>query len=273
MENPKVLVAIFHGLYEPWLSILHQGQAKTWIQLSRPPEIQVVNFHSTKLGVIGWKLDRLHEYLRWKNKWFAYVLQIFDRIMGLPFVFFVPSYSKSSKLVTTDPAVHIHFPDSYQFMRWKDLSVLNYFVRETKADFIFMSTTSSYLLPQRLFEVIRSLPRERVYAGVNPYEGANFAAGNNRLISRDVAELILKKRYKFNPGIIEDRAMGEMLTRLEIEFRPLPSLHLTSENQLDEISNSELLKHFHVRVKSGLFKKRNDVRLMHAVHRRVLEEI
>ncbi len=273
MENPKVLIALFHGLYEPWLDILHQGQAKTWIQLSRPSEIQVVNFHSTKLGVLGWKFDRLHEYLRWKNKWFAFVLQFFDRIVGLPLVFFVPSYSKSNKLITTDPAVHIHFPDSYQFMRWKDLSVLNYFVTETKADFIFMSTTSSYLLPQKLLEIIQSLPRESVYAGVNPYEGANFAAGNNRLISRDVAELILKKRYKFDPGIIEDRAMGEMLTRLKIEFKPLPSLHLTSEDQLDEISSSELMRHFHVRVKSGLFQKRNDVALMQAVHRRVLEEI
>jgi hypothetical protein len=88
-----------------------------------------------------------------------------------------------------------------------------------------------------------------------------------------VAELILKKRYKFDPGIIEDRAMGEMLTRLKIEFKPLPSLHLTSEDQLDEISSSELMRHFHVRVKSGLFEKRNDVPLMRAVHRRVLEEI
>jgi hypothetical protein len=273
MDNPKVFVALFHGLYEPWLGILHQGQAKTWIQLNRPPEIQVVNFHSTKLGAFGWKFDRLHEYLRWKNKWFAYVLQIFDRLTGFPLMFYLPSYSKSDKLLTNDLAVHIHFPDSYQFMRWKDLAVLKYFITETNADFVFMSTTSSYLLPQKLLEVIQSLPRNRIYAGVNPYEGANFAAGNNRLISRDVAELILKHRHRFDPGIIEDRAMGEMLTRMKIVFKPLPSLHLTSENQLNEISNSELLSHFHVRVKSGPFQKRTDVSLMHAIHRRVLEEI
>jgi len=273
MENPKILVALFHGLYEPWLNILHQGQAKTWIQLSRPSEIQVVNFHSTKLNALGWRFDRLHEYLRWKNRWYAYVLRIFDRLIGFPMIFYTPTYSKSDKLTTNDLAVHVHFPDSYQFMRWKDLSVLKYFLTETSADFIFMSTTSSYLLPQKLLEVVRSLPREGIYAGVNPYEGANFAAGNNRLISRDVAELILKQRYRFDPGIIEDRAMGEMLKRMKIEFHPLPSLHLTSENQLNQISNTELLSHFHVRVKSGLFQKRNDVSLMHAVHRRILEEI
>jgi hypothetical protein len=273
MNNPKVLVALFHGLYEPWLSILNQGQAKTWLDLDRPSEIQVVHFHSTKLGALGWKFDRLHEFLRWKNKWFAYVLQIFDRLVGFPLMFYVPSYSRSEKLDTTDLAVHIHFPDSYQFMRWKDLSVLKYFVTETNADFIFMSTTSSYLLPHKLLEVIQAFPMNKVYAGVDPYNGANFAAGNNRLISRDVANLILKHRIRFDPGVIEDRAMGEMLTRMKIEFKPLPSLHVTSEDELDGTPNSKLMSHFHIRVKSGAFHKRNDVSLMRAVHRRVLGEI
>lgn len=273
MNNPKVLVALFHGLYEPWLSILNQGQAKTWLELTRPSEMQVVHFHSTKLGALGWKFDRLHEFLRWKNKWFAYVLQIFDRLVGFPLMFYVPSYSRSEKLDTTDLAVHIHFPDSYQFMRWKDLSVLKYFVTETNADFIFMSTTSSYLIPHKLLEVIQTFPKNKVYAGVNPYDGANFAAGNNRLISRDVANLILKHRIRFDPGVIEDRAMGEMLTKMKIEFKPLPSLHVTSEDELDGISNSKLMGHFHIRVKSGVFLKRNDVSLMQAVHRRVLGEI
>lgn len=273
MHNPKVLVALFHGLYEPWLSILNQGQAKTWLELERPSELEVVHFHATKLGSLGWKIDRLHEFLRWKNKWFAYALQIFDRIVGFPLLLFVPSYSRSRKLGTTDLAVHIHFPDSYQFMRWKDLAVLKYFVTETTAEFIFMSTTSSYLLPHKLIEVIQTFPMNKVYAGVNPYDGADFAAGNNRLISRDVAELILKNRRKFDPGVIEDRAMGEMLSRMNINFKPLPSLHLKSEAELSGTSNCELLSHFHIRVKSGFFHKRNDVSLMRAVHRRILEEL
>ena len=273
MNNPKVLVALFHGLYEPWLSILNQGQAKTWLELERPSEMQVVHFHSTKLGALGWKFDRLHEFLRWKNKWFAYVLQIFDRLVGFPLMLYIPSYSRSEKLVTTDPAVHIHFPDSYQFMRWKDLSVLKYFVTETNADFIFMSTTSSYLLPHKLLEMIQTFPMNKIYAGVNPYDGANFAAGNSRLISRDVAKLILKHRIRFDPGVIEDRAMGEMLTKMKIEFKPLPSLHVTSEDELDGTPNSKLMSYFHIRVKSGVFLKRNDVSLMRAVHRRILGEI
>lgn len=273
MNKPKVLLALFHGLYEPWLSILHQGQEKTWLRLDRPPEVQVVHFHATKLRTPGWKFDRFHEFLRWKNKWFAYVLEIFDRLVGFPLMLYIPSYSRSNELKITDPAVHIHFPDSYQFMRWKDLSVLKYFVTETNADFIFMSTTSSYLLPNKLLEQIQTLQRNRVYAGVNPYEGANFAAGNNRLISRDVAKLILKYRYRFDPGIIEDRAMGEMLTKMKIGFTPLPSLHLTSKDDLDRTSNSELMNNFHIRVKSGAFNERNDVSLMEAVHERVLRVI
>jgi hypothetical protein len=273
MDNPKILVALSHGLYEPWLGILHQGQAKTWLTLNRPPEIQVAHFHSTKLKALGWKFDRLHEFLRWKNKWFAYALQLFDRLIGFPLILYIPSYSKSNELITIDPAIHIHFPDSYQFMRWKDLAVLKYFVDETNADFIFMTTTSSYVIPQKLLILIRALPKRNVYAGVNPYDGANFAAGNNRLISRDVAELILKNRLRFDPGIIEDRAMGEMLSIMKIEFMPLPSLQLTSEYELVQTPNDVLMSNFHIRVKSGVFHKRNDVSLMHAVHGRVVEAV
>ncbi len=121
--------------------------------------------------------------------------------------------------------------------------------------------------------MIRALPKRNVYAGVNPYDGANFAAGNNRLISRDVAELILKNRIRFDPGIIEDRAMGEMLSIMQIEFTPLPSLQLTSEYELVQTSNDVLMSNFHIRVKSGVFHKRNDVSLMHAVHGRVVEAV
>jgi hypothetical protein len=32
MNKPKILIAVGHGLYEPWIDILHEEQRKTWLR-------------------------------------------------------------------------------------------------------------------------------------------------------------------------------------------------------------------------------------------------
>jgi hypothetical protein len=117
--------------------------------------------------------------------------------------------------------------------------------------------------------MISALPKAGLYAGVKAYEGANFAAGNNRLISRDVAIAILKNRIYFDCGMIEDAAMGRLVNRLGFPFRQLPSLNITTLGQLESSQDSIFENHFHIRVKSGSFLQRNDVEIMKQVHSRI----
>jgi len=272
MKNPTVLVAIGHGLYEPWLSILHQGQEKTWLTQKPPTGISTIHFHGTPVGKIGWKLDRLHEWIRWKNRWFAAFLRLIDRVRGIPILLFIPRVSPSTKLRTDLLALHIHFPDTYQNVRWKDVAILNYFVKEREEDFILFTTTSSYIHYKHLLTTISELRNQDFYGGVVPYEGANFAAGNNRLISRGAAEKFLSHKIFFDPGYIEDVAMGKVFSKLGIGLVPLPSCNFSSIDGVESLTQEVFSSNYHFRMKSGSFKNRQDVFIMRSLHDRIQNE-
>jgi hypothetical protein len=53
---------------------------------------------------------------------------------------------------------------------------------------------------------------------------------------------------------------------------PLPSRNITSPTELASIDDAELLQHYHFRLTSGTRAARQDVPLMHALHKR-FEEI
>ena len=270
MKSPTVLVAIGHGLYEPWLNILYEGQEKTWLHTVPPVGVSTIHYHGTPVGKIGWKLDRLHEWLRWKNRWFATVLAWLDTVIGFPLIFFIPNVRKSKKLNTSFPALEVRFPDSYQFLRWKSLATLKYFVENTSCDYIFMTTNNSYINFKNLSRIVADLPVNSFYGGAKAYDGAEFAAGNNRIISRDVAIKFLRNRKNFSLGRIEDAAMGEFAHLLNITYMPLPSLVIESLENLETTSDNELAGHFHIRVKSGTIKSRNDVAIMNRLHARLI---
>jgi len=270
MHEKKILVAVGHALQEPWTSIFAAGSEKTWLTSKIPKEFLLVHFHGSPLKPFGLVWDRNHEYLRWKNRWFAALLARLDSIIGYPFLSFIPKIQVSEKLHPSSPAFEVRFPDLYQFLRWKDLAVLKYFVEETNCEYIFMTTNNSYVNFSKLKKQVSVLPETSFYGGAKAYEGAEFAAGNNRLISRDVAQLILKHRKKFSLGLIEDSAMGKLVKSLNIDFIPLPSLVVGSLEILSQTSDLALKEHFHFRVKSGSLSSRNDVQIMTSLHNRLI---
>jgi len=270
MYEKRVLIAVGHALQEPWTTIFRSGSEKTWLTSDIPKEFELVHVHGLPLKTFGSFWDRMHEYLRWKNRWFAAPVAWMDTLIGLPFSSFVPKIRVSSKFHSTFPAYEVCFPDSYQFGRWKVLGVLKYFLEKTKCDYIFMTTNNSYLNFNNLEKLVSVLPLTKFYGGAKAYDGAEFAAGNNCLISRDVAHLIMKSRRNFSIGLIADSAMGKLVKSLDLDFIPLPSLIVESPERLVQISDLELKYHFHFRVKSGSMTSRNDVQIMTSLHRRLV---
>lgn len=235
--------------------------------------MKVIHAHGTPLSNLGWKMDRIHEYLRWQSVWTGRPLETLDRIITKPFQRTIPNVSESELLKIEQEVIHIEFPDSYLNLRWKNLGIFNYFTYETDFEFIFNTTTSSMLKPYALYEVVSSFcSSDLVYAGARAYSGANFAAGNNRLLSRSSAQLLLEHYHRLDPAIIEDKAIGIFFEEFGVPFVELPSLNVSSFSELGSTNFNEYLKsNFHIRVKSGTFKNRNDVELMKAVYKKLNE--
>jgi hypothetical protein len=270
MPAKTILVSVVHAIQEPWTTIFRTGSETTWLNSSIPGEFRLVHFHGLPLRKFGSLWDRMHERIRWKNRWCAAPLAWMDTLIGYPFLLFIPRIRASTKLHSSSPSFEVCIPDTYQFLRWKDLAVLKYFLEQTSCDYIYMTTNNSYLNFDNLKRLVDGLPRTKFYGGAKAYDGAEFAAGNSRLISRDVAQLIVKNRKGFSLGLIEDSAMGKLVKSLNIVFVPLPSLIVENLESLVQISNSELKHHFHFRVKSGALNSRNDVQIMTSLHERLV---
>jgi hypothetical protein len=168
-----------------------------------------------------------------------------------------------------DSSIHIHFPDAYLTYRWKGLAMIEYVLDNYDFDYLFITTTSSYIRPDKLMQVASTLPRENLFAGAKAYKGADFIAGSNRFISRDVLERLLKMKFPYKPIYIEDVSLSKSITDLGVEMQFLPHLDIDSVAQLDKFSDDYLLGHFHFRLKSGPMNKRNDVEIMSKLHQRL----
>jgi hypothetical protein len=168
-----------------------------------------------------------------------------------------------------DKSIQIDFLDIYATMKWKDIAVLDYFYRKTDANYLFMTTTSSYIRPVKLMEQIASLPTRGLYAGAISYPGASFAAGHNRLYSRDVVKRILEARHRLRCGVIEDLALGNLCNSLSIQLIELPKRNIGSLEELDLITDQEIQEQFHFRLTSGTRENRQDVEIMNQLHSRI----
>jgi hypothetical protein len=269
MTQVSILCAVTHGLYEPWNEILQDGQSRTWLSNSIPENFQVVHFHAPPLSKIGVWLDSRHEALRWTNRYIANVQRRIDNLLLKPLNGYIPTHKRSDLLCLDQDSVQINFMDSYLTMKWKDLGTLQYFLSETTSDYLFMTTTSSYIRPNRLLEIVNAFDEKVDYAGAIHYEGANFAAGNNRLISRELAQALIHNRQKWDPGTIEDVALGNVVRKLGYKLMRLPHVNISSLQQLRELSDVALLDNYHFRLKFYDGAERGDTLLMHLLHSRL----
>jgi hypothetical protein len=270
-SSPSVLCAISHGLYKPWIDILHSGQEQTWLKLSRPAGVEVIHFHGTPMGRLGISLDAIHERIRWSTHSKARLLRLFDFLICAPLMPLKARYSKSKILSAGDPALHIHFLDSYLTYRWKELALFDYFIAKTNFDYLFLTSSSSYVNPKKLVDYISTLPLTNVYVGALPYQDAAFISGSNRILSRDVVRKVLKNAHRLDPTIIEDVALGQLINRLGITRKGFPIFNVASLEELESISDRELESVYHFRLKSGALNARKDVEIMKSLHSRLLK--
>jgi len=269
VADKTALCVIGLGFYSPWIDILESGQELTWLSDVRPSSIQIIHAHGKPLGKFGRYLDKVHEKFRWKSGLSNRLLRVLDFFLTFPFIFHIPSWRIGSELKVVDPVIIINSPDTMLTLRWKELGFFSYFLQNSNADYLVTSTNSSYINLKNLQLLLNQLPGCSVYYGPKPYESAEFISGSFRIFSRDVVELIVKKRIFWEAAVIEDVSLGKLLSKNGIKpvFRVICSYD--SEDLIQSASCSDLLSQVHFRLKSGDFENRQDVKLMKALHSRI----
>ena len=260
------LVVVSMGPYEPWLTILRNGQCATWLDVARPNNIEVVHFHGVPVGNLGTKLDVGHEKLRWKSRLSGRALTMLDILFFSPLIRFIPKFRTSSRFTLKDLVFEVKIPDMYPTVKWKELAYFKYFVEQNTGNYLIVTTNSSYLNLMNLSKFLETLPASGVYCGAEPYHGAKFLSGSFRIFSRDVVKIILEKRHKWNPGLLEDVAIGRLLASNGISLCKIPIYAFDQIEDINKCSSEVLQNAMHFRLKSGTQSERNDVELMKHLH-------
>ena len=264
-----LLCAVGHGLYSPWLEILKNGQEKTWLSDPVPENLEILHFHGTPVGTLLKALDKAHEKIRWSNRFAHRTQALIDNLFLSPWKAYVPKSEVSKLLITRQKAIHVRFPDIYLTLRWKLLGMIRYFLEHTSHDFLFITTTASYINLKVLSVKVENLKPEELYYGGKPYEGAAFILGSHRIISRDVATKILSMKSLWPASTIEDVALGKLLAKSGIEPSFTPLNNISTLEELDSKSDEFLRENYHFRLKAGPNIQRGDVKIMTALHNRL----
>lgn len=268
--SPKILVVVSHGYYSPWIDITTQGQNETWLTGELPSNIEILHYHGSPLGKCGLALDKAHERVRWSNRLGYFLLKLFDFVVTFPFLAFTPYASTSKLLLLRHKTIHVRWPDSYLTFRWKAKGMFKFALNNYDFDFLFMTTSSSYI---RLDELARLLSKHEpfeFFGGASAYDGANFAAGSNRVLSRDLVQDLLRRPLDYLPFPIEDLSLSKSVLRKGVRLVKLPHMDIDSLENLERVTDAELLNHYHFRLKSGSLENRNDVEIMKELHRRLI---
>lgn len=271
MSPPRILCLVGHGYYQPWIDIAVEGQDNTWLALDFPDGFQLVHFHGTPVGKLGLLFDKFHERIRWSNRFGNTLLRIFDLTVSIPFLAWMPQAKKSSLLKLRHDSFQIHCPDVYLTHRWKMKGMMQFVLKNYDFDYLFLTTSSSYIRPGKLLEVLVDCKRKNFLGGAKAYAGASFAAGSNRILSRDLVEYLVRHPTSYLPHIIEDVSMSKSFTNIGIEISFQSHLDIESLAALDSITDYALESNYHFRLKSGPLGKRNDVAIMKALHNRFLQ--
>jgi len=274
-SDKKVHCAVFSALYNPWLDILINGQEKTWISEDLPKNLTVTHYHGIPIPKFFRIMDDLRSKLRFTNRWLDYLLRFFEYILFFPFIAIVPNAQISQRVDFRYDSIQINFPDFFNTTRSKLLGVMKNFLNETSDDFLLVTTSSSYIVPSKLMELVDSLSDSDVIVGSMPYKDANFLSGSNILFSRNLVERILQNRRSWDPTLLNDLGLGKLLKKMQVDLKSKPLKNISSLEILQNTSDIELRDFYHFRLKSqqtlGSDKLRNDVAIFHALHKRIME--
>lgn len=272
--NPKILIVGVHGPYEPWLSILKNGQLTTWSKNANE-NINIIHLMGRPVPRFLHKFGEYVYNLKWsRNKSIGYVALIFDKLLKICVGNILFNVKKESPNHLNAETLVVEMPDYSVLMGNKMLSILKYALDKLEFDYLVTTISSTYINLSNLENFVTNIPKKNVIAGKFVTLGDEyFQQGAFRLYSRDVVNFIINNRKKYNHSAPEDVAMGRLLknngfVEYEVNNNTIDSIESATEVSLSMIEDSVYL-----RCKGATEygnKLRNDVEIMSLIHAKLL---
>jgi len=159
-------------------------------------------------------------------------------------------FGSSDKNYIKDKEIYVTTKDhnyTFNHLGRKFLEALS-LVANYEFDYIFKTNSSSYIDKQKLLEFIEDKPKNNLYCGImSNFNNINYISGAGTYLSKDLVHYILNNQHQWNHNLIEDVAIGEILSKNNIILSPGKRFDLTEATYtpFQEIDSS----HYHYRCK------------------------
>jgi len=261
----SILIAIAQANTEPWMTIRKEGQEKTWIKV-KIDGAKVIHYQSKNAPFLIRKFDYFHEKIRYRR-----ILGLwqgrFDKVITKFISRKIPKYyyDINNQILT------VNSWSTYFFFGQRNIALYDWFLKDTDADFLYVTNSSSYINQRNLLRVIEQFnPNETIYAGNIYLTGGSeeFVSGAGKLLSRKSVEVIRDNWHKHSHETLEDVTLGRFMKNMGISAIPLMSVLVPTVDAVGTLSDSNLRSEFHFRCKSEEIP-RKDVEIMRLLHDRI----
>jgi len=146
--------------------------------------------------------------------------------------------------------IYFNIKEGYYSLGYKTLKMFRY-IKNLNYDYIFRTNSSSYINQSQLLEFLLDKPRAKFYCGIIPFLSPKFASGCGYFLSRDLVNLVLKNKRLWNHKLLDDVALGELLSLLDIPIdnRAKRVDMFGDDGKMLDIENINVNEHYHFRCK------------------------
>jgi hypothetical protein len=141
-------------------------------------------------------------------------------------------YCGTSTHIDTDKIKHFPITESLHNMGHKGLLAYEWALNNLEFDYVARVNSSCYVSKNKLLDYVQTLPNDNLFEGlmVSRPESFDYAWGGGQFIlSRDVLQLVVDNKDKWNHSYMEDESLGLLLGQLGIKTKQGNSCSINKE--------------------------------------------
>ena len=171
--------------------------------------------------------------------------------------------------------------DGFFNLGHKTIKAFEWVDKNYNYDYIYRSNLGAYVDTNNLIKFIEGKSKDKFYCGIEGkdsyYLGREviFASGSGYFLSKDLAEIVINNKHIWNHNIIDDVALGELLSKFSINVDKSAMrlnycgdkvFYQIGDGDVDHIDHSKL---YHIRLRSD--SREDDIKRMFELYREKTE--
>lgn len=118
-----------------------------------------------------------------------------------------------------DDKLYCNHIESLENIGYKTIDAFTYFLNNFEFDYIFRTNESSFIIIEKMIKYLQDKPRFNYASGTvlnQSHIPFTFLAGSGYILSKDIVQLIVDFKHKWNHNYIDDVALGLFLNEHNI---------------------------------------------------------